>query len=520
MPDIKIREVTKGTIKTLDKGAVASSKLKNNVVSIKNRADSTINQSDNSPEEFASRNITEPIERIGNRTSAKFAPVGKKNLQITKGNLVKGKEKIRDIKTRAIANSKPQTVKKGRSTVKSVNRKAYNTSQIKKKMVSQSVKQSAQASKRTTKTAKDTVRNSKRFARAVATSVKAIITGTKALISAIIAGGWVAIVVILICCLFGAAFYFFGDSSSENYTPVSAEVEAYDNVIRDYAKQYDMSEYVELVKAVMMQESAGLGTDPMQASECAYNKKYPHTAGSIKDPNYSIECGMQQLKDCLELSSVESPVDMEHIRLALQGYNFGTGYITWAIKEDGGYTVANASKFSDEQAKKNGWTSYGDKQYVSHVLRYYPFGSYNYGVGNTLITQVALQEVGNKGGQKFWSWYGFTNHVEWCACFVSWCADQGGYIKEGIIPKFSYVPTGVNWFKDRGQWQKRSYTPASGDIIFFDWEGDGGVDHVGLVERCENGTVYTIEGNSKDECRQKQYAVGSQLILGYGIPKY
>ena len=171
-------------------------------------------------------------------------------------------------------------------------------------------------------------------------------------------------------------------------------------------------------------------------------------------------------------------------------------------------------------AKKNGWSSYGDKQYAAHVLRYYPFGSYNYGVGNTVIVSVAQEQVGNKGGQKFWSWYGFSGHVEWCACFVSWCAEQGGYIKSGTIPKFAYVPTGVTWFKDRGQWQKRTYESSPGDIIFFDWEGDGGVDHVGLVKNCENGVVYTIEGNSGDECKEKTYSVGSSWIYGYGVPKY
>lgn len=57
-------------------------------------------------------------------------------------------------------------------------------------------------------------------------------------------------------------------------------------------------------------------------------------------------------------------------------------------------------------------------------------------------------------------------------------------------------------------------------FIFFDWEGDGTTDHVGIVEKCENGTVYTVEGNSGDACKQRQYAVGSSNIYGYGIPAY
>ena len=62
--------------------------------------------------------------------------------------------------------------------------------------------------------------------------------------------------------------------------------------------------------------------------------------------------------------------------------------------------------------------------------------------------------------------------------------------------------------------------PQAGDIIFFDWEGDGVTDHTGIVQKCENGTVYTVEGNSGDTCRTKTYPVGSSVIYGYGIPAY
>ena len=60
-----------------------------------------------------------------------------------------------------------------------------------------------------------------------------------------------------------------------------------------------------------------------------------------------------------------------------------------------------------------------------------------------------------------------------------------------------------------------------GDIIFFDWENDGEKDHTGIVEKTENNTVYTIEGNSSgDTCRQKSYDINSSVILGYGTPNY
>lgn len=136
------------------------------------------------------------------------------------------------------------------------------------------------------------------------------------------------------------------------------------------------------------------------------------------------------------------------------------------------------------------------------------------------IVSVALSQVGNVGGEPYWSWYGFNSRVEWCACFVSWCANECGYIDAGIIPKFAGCIQGSNWFKERGLWQDGSFTPSAGHIIFFDWEGDGETDHVGIVERVENGTVYTVEGNSGDACRQNSYSIGSSVIYGYGTPAY
>lgn len=146
-----------------------------------------------------------------------------------------------------------------------------------------------------------------------------------------------------------------------------------------------------------------------------------------------------------------------------------------------------------------------------------------YGIGTTdgQIVSIALSQVGNVGGQPYWSWYGFSSRVEWCACFVSWCANECGYIDAGIIPKFAGCVQGSQWFMDRGQWADRSHEPSAGTIIFFDWENDGVTDHVGIVERYENGIVYTVEGNSlNDMCRQKEYSVGSNAIYGYGIPAY
>lgn len=136
------------------------------------------------------------------------------------------------------------------------------------------------------------------------------------------------------------------------------------------------------------------------------------------------------------------------------------------------------------------------------------------------IVAVAASQLGNVGGGPYWSWYGFGSRVEWCACFVSWCANECGYIDMGVIPKFALCSWGAQWFKDRGQWVDNSMEPAAGTIIFFDWDGDNSPDHVGIVEYTENGVVHTIEGNSGDTCRQRQYSVGNGQIYGYGLPAY
>ena len=212
---------------------------------------------------------------------------------------------------------------------------------------------------------------------------------------------------------------------------------------------------------------------------------------------------------------------MDKLKLSLQGYNYGNGYITWAIRKHGGYSEANALQFSQEQAAAHGWPRYGDPEYVPHVLRYYSGGGLFAGLfGKGQLVTIAKSQLGNEGGQKFWSWWGFTERQEWCACFVSWCADQAGLIQSGAVPKFSVCTDGKNWFQNQGRWQGAGSMPSPGAIIFFDWEHDGTCDHVGIVERCDGTTVYTIEGNSGDAVKERSYSISSDSIMGYGMVVY
>lgn len=351
--------------------------------------------------------------------------------------------------------------------------------------------------------------------RAAAGTAKGIAAAGKALLRMLLAGGWIVVLIPTVVILLGAAVVLFG-ANEDTYTPVSSEVEAYDPLIRIYAGKYGIGDYVELIKAVMMQESGGKGTDPMQASESPYNTRYANTPGGIQDPEYSIEVGIRSLADCIREAEVESPVDLGRIQLALQGYNFGNGYISWAKEKYGGYSPANAREFSDMMAQKMGWSSYGDPEYVAHVLRYYPYGRITGMGGSMELVQTALSQVGQNSGEKYWRWYGFQSYQPWCACFVSWCADQCGYIDAGILPRFSHCSEGVEWFREKGQFMDRNYVPVPGDIIFFDWGNDGSIDHAGIVENVADGYINTIEGNSSKMVRRGRWAMGDEEIYGYG----
>lgn len=606
MADIKTRDAVKGTIKTIDKSAVAAERMKDAFIRTKEKADHSYYSAENGPEEYAADRVTDGAEAVTYGAAREFDKCGRKAVQDTKENISKAKDYLEQRKaaqpqeaakkaaekaqetacaaqqpsqtvtypnatpTPARAPTTPaeapqpssagariktigrqrmtirtrestreaikqpakagqvKTIKRTSRTVKTAeqsSRAAIKTSEQAARTAQASAKATVKTAERTAQTAraaaKTAAETAKRTAEATAKAIKAIIAGTKALIEAIIAGGWISVMIILIVVMLGVAISLFGSGSGNStYTPVSAEVEAYTPIIRIYAQRYGVEEYVELIKAIMMQESGGRGLDPMQASESGYNTHYPHSPNAITDPEYSIDVGVQTIADSLNQADVESPIDMDNIKLALQGYNYGNGFISWARTNYGGYTPIAAIEFSNMMAERLGWSGYGDKQYPAHVLRYYPIGRAFTVGGNQAIVEVALTQVGNEGGEPYWSWYGYSYRVAWCAIYVSWCADQCGFLDAGVLPKLEGVRPYVDWFMERGQWQGRDYEPSPGDIIFFDWENDGLADHVGIVEKVEDGLIYTVEGNTGDTCAERRYHVGNTPIYGFGCPSY
>jgi len=553
----KIRNPASRLPKELVRSAMLEAKEKSSIMADKIGRET----GEESPVEYAGNRIQRVEQRIG-RESASAAYRGGKRLAVKTYEKVKAqKQKQREATTTPLGEEKArggtstqagQTMaKKGRTEAtrsikvkpeaeKTIKEAGNRTVKIAPRVVkaspvsSQKVKtqavlqkkqalKSMKAAREAKRAAMHSVQTAKQSAKATGRGLKAMAEAAahavKAAFAALMAGGGaVLVVLILIVGIIGGAAFLGNSQSSE---ALSAEVLAHTPAIQKYASEFGIPEYVPAIQAIMMQESGGRGTDPMQASECPYNTQYPNTPGAIQDADYSIKVGIQYYADCVREAGCESPQDMDKLKLSWQGYNYGNGYISWALEKFGGYSEANALQFSQEQAAAHGWSGYGDPEYVPHVMRYYSGGGWFAGLfGNGQLVTIAKSQLGNEGGEKFWSWWGFTERQEWCACFVSWCADQAGLIQKEAVPKFSVCTDGVAWFQAKGKWQSGGSVPTPGTIIFFDWDHDGASDHVGIVESCDGTTVHTIEGNSGDAVKQNNYTVNSQSILGYGLVAY
>lgn len=500
MAEIKTRDVVSGAIKVLDHSAITGQRMKDAYVRAREKAEHSTCSSESSSEESASDQVQNGGAAIAQETVCQMDILGRQLLRSRKqtdspapidtpqphqtpdgANLAPltdiPKKEPHHIRERKILTTPAgpiqksgspgfnpvSTVGKGEKSVKTARNAIKTADQAGMASVKtvdaafragqKAAVESARIARQSGKAAKKAALTVRKTAEYSARAAKAIAEATAKLISLFAAGGGtvlVLIIVLMVMCFAGILFA--RDNNDSEILPVSEEVQAYGPVIQKYAREHGIPDYVLLIQAVMMQESRGQGSDPMQCSECGFNTLYPHAPGGITDPEYSINVGIQNLADCLQLAECDSPLDIASVKLAIQGYNYGQGYITWAKSKYGEYTKSNAIEFSVKTAERYGWDSYGDMDYVTRVLRYYPLGQMFYDLDTTpLIVEVAASQIGNVGGEPYWRWYGYTERVEWCACFVSWCANQCGYIDAGIIPKFSSCEWGVSWFKQHGQ---------------------------------------------------------------------
>ena len=133
------------------------------------------------------------------------------------------------------------------------------------------------------------------------------------------------------------------------------------------------------------------------------------------------------------------------------------------------------------------------------------------------VVDIAATQLGNTDETEYAKLLGESNGIQWCSEFAVWCAYKGGLVKTGLFPKFAGAADGVRWFKQHNQFQGGNYTPKAGDVIFI---GNPNLHHTALVEKVENGKIYTIEGNISDRVVRKVRSIGSSDIYGFGTPDY
>lgn len=572
MPDIKTRDAVKKTVKVIDKSVVAAERMKNAYIRTKDKAEHGIFAAESSPEEYAADRTLTGTETAAHEAVHGLDKVGRKGVKNAKENISKAKDYFQRRRTdlpkkqaqdamrrvRRSADATQKTIKTVDRSGKTIKQTAKSTGKAAVKTTQKTIKTAEQTARTTIKTtqaaaktaqktaqatakaaktaaqtacatAKATAAGIKAAVKATTAAVKAIIAGTKALIAAIAAGGWVAVVIILVICVIGLivgscfGIFFSGEDSGTGQTMRQAVQE----INADYQSQIDTTRANLTYDELEMSGSRAVWPEVLAvyAVKATTDPDDPQEVATVDDSKKAI------LKDFFwrmnEISSrteskteeVITETDDGHGNIVETATTVTRTYLYITVSHKTAEEMADNFNFTADQRKQlSELLDEENRRLWSAVL----YGIYS---GDDAIVKAALSQVGNAGGEPYWSWYGFNSRVEWCACFVSWCFNECGYLDTGTAPKFAGCVGGVEWFRSREQWADNTIEPAPGMIVFFDWNDpngasgpqDGEADHVGIVEKCENGIVYTIEGNSGDSCRQNQYPVGYYEILGYGI---
>ena len=563
---IKTRNIAEKGIKAIDKAAVASERMKEAYIRTRDNADHSLYAAESSPGEYASDRLSSGVDSVTHEAIHQFDKQGRKGIKTTKENISKVKENIQKRKaaaeqpkkqakkqaarkTRQTADkiSEPvrtlrqergavKTLDRGKKSIKTVDRgrktikQASATAKGTVKTASKSIKTAEKTAKASIKTTQQAAKAAQRTAQATARAARAAAHAAraKALIAAIAAGGWIAVLVIVIICLIGLligscfGIFFSGEDSGSGYTMQNVVQEIND----DYQQQIDTTKANLSHDVLEMSGSRAVWPEVLAvyAVKTTTDSDNPQEVATIDDSKKAI------LTDIFwEMNQISSRTETR-TETVITETDDGNGNIveTETTVTQTYLYITVSHKTAEEMAAQYGFDE-EQKEQLAELLAEENRSLWSavlYGIytEDGAIVSVALSQVGNVGGEPYWSWYGFSGRVEWCACFVSWCANECGYIDTGVIPKYAGCVNGVQWFKDRGQWMDGSAEPAPGMIIFFDWDDENGQDglsdHTGIVEKVENGRVYTIEGNSGDSVRQNSYPVGHYEVLGYGCPDF
>ena len=535
MADIKTRDTVKGTIRTLDKGRIAASRMKQAYIQTKDKAEHSIEAEEYNETEYASDRMESGTKRVTEET-----------VHQTKKAVHKGAEKVKDkveqkIENRVkkkVENSAENTVnnsaerasknaakKSAEKSIRATNSAGRKSIRTVEKSSAKTVKQSARSAQKAAKAAQQAAKLAAKAAKAaiqlLIKIIKAIIAALQKLISAIIAGGWVSVVVILVICLIALlcwSVYGLFASAKANDGEYTMH-----NIITRINNEFN--EKITDIKTdnphdkLEMSGSKAEWKEVLAVYAVAYNMTNTHPANPdevqvitldeskeeyIRNLFWEINKIDHRIETYTETEQVEEKQKDGKVKKVNKQVQKKALYIT--VSHVDLETIMTNKGFTAEQKKMCRQLLSDENNDLWRELLHGVTGS------NSDIVLIAQEQLGNVGGKPYWSWYGFSSRVEWCCCFVSWCANECGYIESGTIPMYSVVDTGVDWFKSKDQWLDGSEEPEAGMIIFFDWASDGldgSGDHTGIVEKVENGIVYTIEGNSGD----KVCEITTQVII-------
>ena len=474
MPDIKTKPKNELKIKKFDGATIYKQKLKNNLVSINSKTNNIKNASneENNEIDYGTNQIEEKSKIITNRGIDAFNKYGQKsvlktknNIQIAQNRINKKAENNKIIKTKEnITNTRKAIYKienKTKKTIKNTPRKIKQAEKVTKQSLKTSVKVAKKSYQIAKMAAKTTIRTTKATIKAISTAIKTIISWTQALIATILAGGWIAIIIIIIICLIAmlcSSIYgiFFSNENGVNIKSMSSVISEtnreFTNKITEIQNtnehdEYEINSHRTEWKDVISVYTVLITGGKEQSDAITLDDKKIQKLKDIFWEMNTISYRVESVEKDIEVIDDSGNTHTEKaIRKVL--------YID--IQGKSVEEMSNIYNFSENQLQQIAeLRSDKYKDLWSNVL----YGSSG---GNTNIVEVASSQLGNVGGQPYWSWYGFNSRVSWCVCFVSWCANECGYIDIGIIPKFANCQNeGIVWFKTCGLWQDNGYIPKS-----------------------------------------------------------
>lgn len=478
MADIKMKKREVGTIKKLDKAKIYTERIKDNIVDVKNKVNYN-NDEENSLTEYGSNKITENTTMIFRKSIDKFDKYGKKSFQETAKNIQNANQKIKKkIQNKSIKKnikSIKGTTQKSAKLIKNIPKTIRKTMTTTTKVTKETVKGAKKTYQIAKMTAKQTARTIKLAIKATISAIKAIILATKALIAFLIAGGWIVVIIIIVICLIAmlcssifGIFFASEDTGSMITVNGTQQVVTMNQVISDLNIEF-MNKITQIQQENPYNEYDITGKRAEWKDILAvYTVKMSNgndSADVITLDDNKVKLLKEIFWEMNEVTFTKEEESHEEIKI---GWTSTEHIIVTHVK----LHITINGKTADEMANMYSFNSKQREQLAELINEKYAsmWTSVIYGssTGSNEIVNVALQQVGNVGGQTFWSWYGFETRVEWCACFVSWCANECGYIDAGIIPKFAGCESeGVSWFKTCGLWKDGGHIPKARRYYIF-----------------------------------------------------